>query len=139
MVKYKLLWDRVGIGMSVACLIHCLVLPFAVAALPFMAAEWVQSEAFHGIMALALVPVALFAILPGLKVHGRRSVASAMAAGLSLLSTAAFAGGDWMSREWEIGLTVAGGAILVAAHAVNLALCRTCPACATHAHATGRR
>ena len=134
MIKYKLWWDRLGIGMSVLCLVHCMVLPFAIAAAPLVAAQWLQTGIFHSVMALALMFVAFFAIVPGLRVHGRLSVAAAMAAGLSLLSTAAFAGERLLSREWEIGLTLAGGAILVTAHAVNLALCRACPACATHEH-----
>jgi hypothetical protein len=134
MIKYKLWWDRLGIGMSVVCLVHCMVLPFAIAALPLVAAQWLQTGIFHGVMAVALMLVAFFAIVPGLGLHGRFSVATAMVAGLSLLSTAAFAGERLLSREWEIGLTLAGGAILVMAHAVNLALCRACPACATHEH-----
>jgi hypothetical protein len=64
-------------------------------------------------------------------------VAAAMAAGLSLLSTAAFADEALLTHEWAVALTVAGGAILVLAHAVNLALCRACPACATHGHDAG--
>lgn len=134
MIKYKLWWDRLGIAMSVVCLVHCLVLPFAIVALPLVAAQWLHTSTFHTAMALALLPVALLAAVPGLRMHGRISVAAAMAAGLSLLSTAAFAGEDLLSHEWQIGLTVLGGAILVAAHAVNLVLCRACPACATHGH-----
>jgi hypothetical protein len=134
MIKYKLWWDRLGIALSIVCLVHCLVLPFAIVALPLVAARWLDTSTFHTAMALALPPVALLAVVPGLRMHGRISVAAAMAAGLSLLSTAAFAGEELLSQEWQIGLTVAGGAILVSAHAVNLALCRACPACATHDH-----
>lgn len=137
MIKYKLWWDRLGIALSIACLVHCLVLPFVIVALPLVAAQWLDTSTFHTAMALALMPVALLAVVPGLRMHGRISVAAAMAAGLSLLSTAAFAGEDLLSHEWQIVLTVAGGAILVAAHAVNLALCRACPACATHDHDAG--
>jgi hypothetical protein len=134
MIKYKLWWDRLGIAMSLVCLVHCLALPIAVAVLPLVAAQWLQANTFHAAMALGLLPVALLAVVPGLRMHGRVSVAAAMAAGLSLLSTAAFAGERLLTREWEIGLTVAGGAILVTAHVVNLVLCRACPACATHGH-----
>lgn len=137
MIKYKLWWDRLGIALSVVCLVHCLTLPLAIAALPLVAAQWLHTSTFHAAMALALLPVALLAVVPGLRLHGRASVAAAMVAGLSLLSTAAFAGERLLSREWEIGLTLAGGAILVTAHAVNLALCRACPACATHEHPDG--
>jgi carbon starvation protein CstA len=139
MIKYKLWWDRLGIAMSVVCLVHCLMLPLAIAALPLVAAQWLEANTFHTAMALALVPVALFAAVPGLRMHGRVSVGVAMAAGLSLLSTAAFAGERLLSQEWVTGLTVVGGTILVTAHAVNLALCRSCPACATPDHEAGHR
>lgn len=138
MTKYKLWWDKLGITLSAVCLVHCLMLPLAIAALPMVAAQWLQSSSFHTVMALALLPIALLAVVPGLRLHGRASVAAAMVAGLSLLSTAAFAGERLLSREWEIGLTLAGGAILVTAHAVNLALCRACPACVTHEHEAER-
>ena len=134
MIQYKLWWDRLGITLSVVCLLHCLALPLAIAALPLVAAQWLQASGFHMAMALALLPIALLAVLPGLRMHGRRSVAVAMAAGLSLLSTAAFADEALLTHEWVVALTVTGGVILVAAHAVNLALCRACPACATHDH-----
>ena len=134
MIEYKRWWDRLGIALSVACLVHCLALPLAIAALPLFAAQWLQASGFHMAMALALMPVAMLAVLPGLRMHKRGSVAAAMAAGLSLLSTAAFAGEALLTHEWVVALTVAGGAILVAAHAVNLALCRACPACATQDH-----
>jgi hypothetical protein len=139
MIKYKLWWDRLGIAMSVVCVVHCLMLPVAIAALPLVAAQWLQASTFHSAMALALVPVALLAAVPGLRMHGRLSVGLAMAAGLSLLSTAAFAGERWLSHEVAIGLTVAGGTILVTAHAVNLVLCRTCPACAAPEHEAEHR
>ena len=134
MIQYKLWWDRLGITLSVVCLLHCLALPVALATLPVVAANWPENAQFHTVMALVLMPVAMLAVLPGLRMHGRKSVGVAMAAGLSLLSTAAFGEEALLTHEWAIALTVAGGAILVAAHAVNLALCRTCPACVTHAH-----
>jgi len=134
MIKYRLAWDKLGIVLSVVCLVHCLMLPVAIAMLPFVAAQWLEAGEFHVATALTLVPVALLAMLPGLRLHGRKSVAAAMAAGLLLISTAAFAGERLLSQEWTTGLTVAGGLILVTAHAANLVLCRTCPACAARAH-----
>ena len=134
MITYKRWWDKLGITLSLVCLVHCLALPLVIALLPLFAAQWMHASGFHMAMALALIPVAMLAVLPGLRMHGRRSVVAAMAAGLSLLSTAAFAGEELLTHEWVVALTVAGGVILVAAHAVNLALCRACPACATHDH-----
>jgi peptidoglycan/LPS O-acetylase OafA/YrhL len=132
MAEYKSSWDRLGITLSVVCLAHCLLLPLALLALPLIAVQWLQTGTVHLVMALILVPVAALALIPGLRLHGRWSVAGAMAAGLGLLSTAAFAGEGSAAHEWGDVLTVAGGTILVAAHFVNLRLCRSCPACAAH-------
>lgn len=132
MLEYKSAWDRLGIALSLICLAHCLLLPVALVALPVVAVQWLQEGTVHVVMALALAPVAAFALIPGLKRHRSWRVAGAMASGLSLVSAAAFAGEGSVAHEWSIPLTVAGGAILVVAHFVNLSLCRSCPACAAH-------
>ena len=135
MREYRSTWDRLGIALSVVCLAHCLLLPVALLALPLVAVQWLQTGAVHVIMALVLAPVAVIALAAGLRLHRRWSVAGAMAAGLGLLSTAAFAGEGSMAHEWGNVLTVAGGGILVTAHFANLKLCRSCPACAAPGHA----
>jgi len=139
MAKYKLFWDKLGMTMSAVCLVHCLMLPVAIVALPLVAAQWLQASGFHGVMVFILAPVVVLAAVSGLRMHRRMGVAGAMVAGMFLLSTAAFAGESWLTREWEVVLTVAGGAILIIAHAANLILCRTCPACAEHAHPSEHR
>lgn len=131
-MEYRSTWDRLGIALSLVCLAHCLLLPLALLALPLIAVEWLQGGTVHVLMALILAPVAALALVPGLKLHRSWRVAGAMLAGLGLLSTAAFAGEGSMAYQWSTTLTIAGGAILVAAHFVNLRLCRSCPACATH-------
>ena len=132
MNEYRSSWDRLGIALSVVCLAHCLLLPLAILALPLIAVQWLQADTVHVVMALVLVPVAVLALVPGLRRHRRWGVAGAMAAGLGLLSTAAFANEGSVAYQWSNLLTVAGGAILVVAHFVNLKLCRSCPACVLH-------
>ena len=132
-MKYKSSWDRLGIALSLACLVHCLLLPVAVVAMPVIAAQWLHPDSVHSLMAMVLLPVALLALVPGLRLHRKWGVAGAMAGGLGLVSTAAFAGEGSVAHEWAVLLTVAGGMILVLAHSINLRLCRSCPACAAHA------
>ncbi len=132
MTEYKSFWDRLGITLSLVCLAHCLLLPVAIVTLPLLAVQWLQDGAVHALMALILAPVAALALVPGLKRHHSWAVAGTMATGLGLVSTAAFAGEGTVAHQWSTGLTIAGGAFLVAAHCVNLRLCRSCPACAAH-------
>lgn len=133
MIEYKAAWDRLGIALSLICLAHCLLLPLALLVLPVIAVQWLPEGTVHVVMALALAPVAALALIPGLKRHRSWRVAAAMTTGLGLVSTAAFAGEGSAAHEWSALLTIAGGAILVGAHFVNLKLCRSCPACAAHA------
>ncbi len=132
MNHYRDIWDRLGIFLSLACLAHCLLLPIALLVLPLLAVQWLQDGTVHIVMALLLAPVAALALIPGLKRHGSWTVAGAMAAGLGLVSSAAFAGEGSVAHQWGTLLTIAGGTFLVAAHFVNLRLCRSCPACAAH-------
>jgi MFS family permease len=117
-------WDAVGAMGSLVCLLHCLMLPAAVAPLPWLAlfaGEWL-----HQGLAVALAVPALLAFVSGWRRHGRRLPGVLLAGGLVALYAAAFAAPE----DWETALTVLGGLTLIAAHGLNHRLCRRCPRCA---------
>ena len=43
----QLITDRMAIGLSLACVIHCLALPIVLVAIPNFLAIYVDSEYFH--------------------------------------------------------------------------------------------
>ncbi|MGC4100675.1 MerC domain-containing protein [Ferruginibacter sp.] len=70
-MKFKLNWDALGIITSVACAIHCALLPLIVTSLPVFGINIVDNKLFEwGMIALAFV-VGSYALFHGYFVHHR--------------------------------------------------------------------
>jgi MerC mercury resistance protein len=107
-------WHRFGIGLSVLCLVHCLVLPWLLASLPAVALaalpeglrdnEWLH-VALIGPVLLVSGPVLL------------RDQSGLLRTALVVSAFAALIGALFVeSKTGEQALTVAGAALLTAAH-----------------------
>jgi hypothetical protein len=112
--RSEALWHRFGMGLSLLCLLHCLALPWLLASLPVMALAALP----EGLRENAWVHAALIA--PVLLVSGPVLLRGQRGTGQVALVIAAFAaliGGLFAASEAaEQGLTVAGTALLLAAH-----------------------
>lgn len=117
--------DRLAVALSGLCLVHCLLLPFAIAVMPLLAGF--GSEHFHAPMLLIVVPVSVIALMLGFRRHGELGVIGAGAAGLLLL----IAGGTIAHALYGVvadqALTVSGSLILAATHYRNFKLARLAP------------
>ncbi|WP_146513055.1 MerC domain-containing protein [Rubripirellula amarantea] len=83
--------DRLGILLSLACAIHCLCLPFLLAALPWMTSvRFLANPVVHQLAAVACTVIIFRAIWPGLKRGNDATVEILAATGLALLLAAAF-------------------------------------------------
>lgn len=122
-------WDRFGVGLSALCTVHCLGLPAVAVLAPALALP--DSHAFHvGLLAL-VAPIALVALATGFRRHRTRTPITLGALGLAFLIVALAPG---LPGLGEKSLTIVGGLLLVAAHAINSRLA-TCD----HTGETGRR
>ena len=115
--------DRVAIGASGACVVHCLALPLVLAMLPFLGTVIFIPESFHLWMLVLAVPVALLALVAGRALHGRNAPLIIGVAGLAALTVGAVLLSE---GALETGVTVAGGVTLAFAHAMNARLRRSC-------------
>ncbi len=71
-MKTKINWDAWGIGASVACAIHCAILPLFLASLPVFGANIIHNMAFEiGMILLSLV-IGCIALYHGYKKHHHR-------------------------------------------------------------------
>lgn len=105
-------WDVLGAGLSFLCIIHCAILPL----LPMIlsALPWLGDEKLHlGLLAL-ISPVAIFAIIKGVKCHGRKSLLLWAGIGLALLLSGPMAG-----EALEKPFTVIGSLTLAGTHLIN--------------------
>lgn len=141
--------DACGVLLSGLCIVHCVALPFAVAALPALGLNWLAGGSFHLVMAALAGLAALRAFIPAYRGHGRRWVPVLGGLGILLLLVGATvmpcdcaelvhaatctdhaheAGGhgfDWV--------TPLGGLALVVGHIANHRLGRAGDCCG-HAH-----
>lgn len=120
-------WDCAGVGASLACVAHCVATPFLLVLLPTL--RLLERET-HLVFALAILCIGLLAFVPGYRLHRRRQILGIGLAGFGILTAAALVPEGDLSETMETGLTIAGGAMLIAAHLRNIYFCRRCRACA---------
>lgn len=122
--------DRLAIGTSAACLVHCLLLPLLIAALPSASRALELPEALHLYAFAAAVPISVLAILRGYRHHGLLLPAGLGLTGLTLLGFGALVGRHGLV---EIGSTLVGSTVLGLAHLHNWQLryrpSRSAPSC----------
>ncbi|KAA3606690.1 MAG: MerC domain-containing protein [Planctomycetota bacterium] len=99
--------DRVGIVASIGCAIHCLIAPFVILFAPAIGNGW-ASPTTHLMIALLVIPVAIFSMVSSYRVHQRSKIVvlGIIGAGLVLLGTAS---------PWLEPLLAKGGSNLGAA------------------------
>ncbi|MFN0082587.1 MAG: MerC domain-containing protein [Ferruginibacter sp.] len=73
-MNLKVNWDGLGIATSLACAIHCIVLPLVLTSLPLFGVNIIHNIFFEwGMIALAFV-VGVYALVHGFKTHHRNSI-----------------------------------------------------------------
>ena len=108
--------DLAALGLSAACLFHCLALPLAAAFLPLFAG-WSEAPWVHWAFVAVAAPVSAWSLMwPPRGAVGPWPVALA---GLGIAALTAGAA-EWPSHELETPVTVAGALLISAAHLINL-------------------
>ena len=116
--------DRAAIGLSLACAIHCLLLPVVVVMLPAIAGSTFNDERFHQWMLLAVIPTSLFALTMGCQRHRNFGVLVPAMPGLALLTLAVLFGHELLGEVGEKVASLAGASLIAISHWRNHALCR---------------
>lgn len=81
----KRVWlDRLGISASLLCVVHCLAAPFLLLLLPAAGAIWAHPSV-HWVLALLVVPLALWVLFNGYRKHGNRLTLIAATLGALLI------------------------------------------------------
>ncbi|HVM23081.1 MAG TPA: MerC domain-containing protein [Sphingomicrobium sp.] len=111
--------DGLAIGASLLCIVHCLLLPLAIALLPALGGLIDVPETAHLILFLLAVPVSSLAVVSGYRRHGALVPGLIAATGLVLIGIGALVG---LSLLVETSVTIAGSLALALAHLWNLSL-----------------
>lgn len=114
--------DQVAVALSGICLLHCLLLPFAVAVLPFLGQF--SDDHLHVEMLVVVVPVSVIALYLGFRRHGHVGIVALGLVGLSLLAVGGTIAHALYGLLADRTLTVAGSLILAVTHYRNFRLSR---------------
>ena len=118
-MKNKINWDALGITTSVACAIHCAVLPLLLTSLPVFGFDIIRNDFFEYSMILLAFGVGLYALSHGFRKHHRQPLPLAIfTVGILFL----FAKQVWHSLH--IWLLVPAVIAIISAHYLNFRLSR---------------
>lgn len=121
----KINWDALGITASVACAIHCAVLPLFLSSLPLFGINIIDNTLFEAGMILLAFAIGSYSFYHGYKKHHHSLVPfSLFTIGIILLVTKHFTG-------YETILLIPAVILIVTAHLINFRSCRV----HNHAHA----
>ena len=126
----RTLLDRLGVGASVLCLVHCLLTPFLLTGVAaFGTVGGHEAEVgFHLVVFALALPLAVLSAWPGYREHRDRGVLAFLGGGIGLL-VLSFVLHDRLGVVAHTALTAAGSVALIAGHLRNY---RLRPRCATH-------
>lgn len=122
-VKEIVSWDKVGMALSLLCALHCILTPIVMLSLPIMARYYLAHPMFHIALALAIVPVGLFAFVLGYKHHHRSQVFWLGIPGLLIVAFIPVFFHSYLSWWLEPLLMLLGSSLLIYAHWVNRRSC----------------
>ncbi|MCH2174046.1 MerC domain-containing protein [Myxococcota bacterium] len=137
-VLVRPLSDAIGIGGSLLCIGHCLILPVSLVVGMIIPVSFAEDEFLHGALLWAVVPAAMLAFAIGCLHHKDRRVLLLGATGLLALATAFTGLHDAISQSAERWIAVAASGLLIGAHVRNFRLCRTRACDHTSPHTSGR-
>jgi len=118
------LLDKLSIGASTICAIHCAVLPILLAVFPALSFLPSENHEFHEALVILVVPMSLLAAYLGCSKHKDMRVLVGIGSGLVLLLVTALFGHDLVGETGEKAFTVLASIILAMSHWRNYKLCR---------------
>ena len=125
-MKLKMNWDALGITTSVACAIHCAILPLFVSVLPLFGVNIIHNLAFEAGMVLLAFCIGAYSLYHGFNKHHHNKLPLLLfVAGILLLAL------KLLFIHYETWLLIPAVAIIVTAHYLNYRFCRV----HNHAHA----
>ncbi len=123
-VPMKKMWDKFGIALSGACLLHCILIGLLPLLMPavelFIHTPWI-----HRAFAFFILITTPLAFIPGFRSHRSTLVLLAAALGLMAIMIGVFQDGLW-EENLVHAISIGGSLLLVWGHWQNLRLRRSC-------------
>jgi hypothetical protein len=124
-MKWTINWDALGISASIACAIHCAILPLFLASLPLFGINIIDNMAFEMGMILLAFLIGSYALLQGYRKHHKNKIPIILftIGILFLLFKQIF-------LQWHLWLLIPAVTLIVGAHLLNYKYFRDAGKCA---------
>lgn len=118
-MSVKVNWDGLGIATSLACAIHCAVLPLLLSSLPLFGINIIHNASFEWGMILLAFAIGSFSLLHGFFIHHRSFTP------MLIFSTGFFALVlKQLFHSYEVYFLLPAVIFIVSAHFLNFKICR---------------
>jgi len=122
------LLDTVGAGVSFACALHCLAMPFVVGILPLMGLGFLADHTTEAIFIVLSICLAMLSLCWGLKTHKNYKAFIVFLFSAFLIGSGIFL----VSETFHLMFIVMGAIGIATSHLLNIKLCRSCTSCSKH-------
>jgi hypothetical protein len=122
----KINWDALGITTSLACAIHCALLPLFLTSLPLFGINVIHNIVFESVMVLLAFGIGSYSFYHGYRKH-HHSIAPFLLFGAGMV----FLIFKLFFIQYETWLLIPAVSLIVIAHILNFRFCRV----HNHAHA----
>lgn len=125
-MKIRINWDAVGVSASLACAIHCALLPLFLTSLPLFGINIINNESFEAGMILLAFCIGSYSLYHGFKKHHHKWLPLAIfTIGFILLVMKEFV------VTYHTWLLIPAVLMIVTAHLINYRFCRQANHCHT--------
>lgn len=126
---FNINWDKLGIAASIACAIHCAVMPLFISSLPLFGINLIDNKGFEFFMIGVAAVLGILALRHGFKLHHHHHRYIPM---LLFLAGIVFLIAKEIVGNHPLWMIVAAVVLIVSAHFVNYRMCRQ----ANHCHSS---
>ena len=116
--------DKAAIGLSLLCVVHCVLTPIAIVMFPAVGATVLDDERFHDALVLFVLPISIYSLGLGYRKHRHRQILLLGFIGLFLMSLISILGEAILGEIREAVLTMIGATIVAVAHFRNFKACQ---------------
>lgn len=124
--QYSGRWDKLSVGVSLACAIHCIVLPVFYSSLTLFQIEIIENPVIEFLTVILSMAAGGWAVWKGYrKYHKSFSILLAFLAGLVLMTI----GNAFDNGSLEQGFKLAGVLLVITSHYFNWKRSKHCDVC----------
>lgn len=113
-------------SLSGLCIVHCMVMPVVLAAVPLWSMAETLHDWLHPLFLVGVVPISVMALVSTRGKPQAKSIRVFLGVGLFVLTLASFFNHEAVSPFMETAITLLGSGLLIIGHRRNEQICRRC-------------